>query len=86
MCTSSCPSQDHESWGDCVKAKNLKVAYCQSSSGRDYTRQKTWDRELDGYATARREGMQPRGTKRWHTDEAKRISDNNGSAFNAGAA
>ena len=25
-CTSSCETQDHETWGECVKAKSLKVA------------------------------------------------------------
>lgn len=86
MCTASCPTHDHRSWGECLRAKNLKVAYCQSSANRDYTQQRKWDRELGAYEAARREGIQPQGTKRFLIDDAKRRSDTDGDAYDAGAA
>ena len=84
-CTSSCPTQDHKSWGDCIRSKNLKIAYCQSAAGKDYTQQKKWDKELGSYEAARKEGIQPQGTKTHHIENAKRLSDATGSAFDAGA-
>lgn len=85
MCTSSCLTQDHLTWGDCLKAKNVKIAYCRSVVGSDYTQQKTWDKELGAYESARAEGIQPRSTKRYFIDDAKRKSDTDGGAFDAGA-
>jgi len=86
VCTSSCPTQNHLTWGDCLKAKNVKIAYCRSAAGSDYTQQKTWDKELGAYESARREGIQPRGTSRYFIDDAKRRSDDDGNAFDAGGA
>lgn len=36
-CTSGCPTKDHATWGECVRAKGLRVAYCNSAKGHDYT-------------------------------------------------
>lgn len=36
-CTSGCPTQDHATWGECVRSKGLRVAYCQSAKGHDFT-------------------------------------------------
>jgi hypothetical protein len=66
-----------------VRAKNVNIAYCQSSAGRDYTQQKAWDRELHSYEVVRSEGIQPLGTKRCQVDHAKRVSDDQGFAFDA---
>lgn len=30
-CSSSCPSQDHESWGECVRDKGLAIAAVDST-------------------------------------------------------
>lgn len=30
-CTSSCPTQDHASWGECVRDKGLSVAAVDST-------------------------------------------------------
>ena len=84
MCSSSCPTNNHGSWGACVRSKNVKVAYCQSVAGKDYTRQRNWDRELNAYEVVRKEGIQPKGTRRWLVDDAKRRSDNAGVGYDAG--
>jgi hypothetical protein len=84
MCTASCSTGNHRSWGECLRAKNVKVAYCQSSANRDYTQQRKWDRELGAYEAARKEGIQPQGTRRHLIDAAMRISDTDGAAYDAG--
>lgn len=82
-CASSCKTQDHESWGACVKAKGLRIGYCNSASGHDYTAQKKLDSELAAYRAARAEGIQPSGTTREAVETAKAISDKSGVAFDA---
>ena len=57
-CECNCPT-----YGAHLRSKNLKVAYCNSASGRDATAQKKWDRELDLYSEARAAGLQPKSTK-----------------------
>ncbi len=45
--------------------------------------QKAWDKELDNYESAVRQGVQPRGTKQHHIDEAMKQSDASGVAYTA---
>lgn len=73
----------HTTFGACIRAKNLRVAYCQSHNGKDATKQQQWDRELDMYAAARSEGIQPRGTSEGHVRAALEISDATGRPFDA---
>lgn len=49
---------------DCFgcKAGTMQVGYC-GKNGQDATSQKKWDAELDLYASARRQGIQPETTK-----------------------
>lgn len=82
-CTTGCPTQDCESYGACLKGKSARVAYCNSAGGMDYSSQKRWDRELSAYKDARAEGLQPSGTKLHQVENAKRISDATGTAFQA---
>lgn len=84
-CSSTCLTQDHPSLGACLRAKSVKVAYCNSANGHDATKQKRWDAELDAYKAARSEGIQPSGTTREAVDRAVRLSDAAGVAWNAGA-
>lgn len=81
MCTSGCPTQNHKTWGECMRAKNLRIAYCQSVAGKDYTSQKKWDKDLAAYRDVRKEGIQPEGTTRTHVEMAKAISDRDGVAY-----
>ena len=85
-CSSGCPTQDHESYGECLRAKATRVAYSSSATGWDLTRQKKWDAELQAYRDARAEGIQPAGTSMRKIDEAKKISDHIGRPFDASAA
>ena len=49
----------------------------------DATPQKKWDKELDRYRSARRQGIQPEGTTTKKIIEAEKASDNLGKAYNA---
>lgn len=69
-CSSSCETRDHATFGECQRAKNVKVAYCASHKGSDYTAQKRWDKELTDYGTARSNGLNPSGTTRAKIDQA----------------
>lgn len=80
MCRSGCPTQDHASWGACARAANLKVAYCGIGGG-DATVQKRWDSELDLYRQARKQGVQPDGTKTTQIMSALKASDAAGAAY-----
>lgn len=82
-CSSGCPTQDHKTLGECMRSKGVRVAYCNSAKGADYTVQKKADRELTAYAEARKEGIQPQSTKMHHVEAAKRASDSTGVAFDA---
>lgn len=85
MCSTGCPTKDHETYGACMRAKGSKVAYANSAGGWDYSTQKAHDRELDAYKQARREGIQPSSTKMPDIERAKAISDLTGSPFQADA-
>lgn len=84
MCSSSCPTQDHATFGECVRAKGLRVGYCRSATGGpDLTSQKKWDAELAAYSSARAQGVQPSGTKRHQIENAMKISETTGTAYQA---
>lgn len=77
-CTSTCQTRDHETWGACMRSKNLRIAYCKSHLGLDYTRQKKWDSRLAEYKEARDSGIQPDGTSTEKIRFAKEMSDRSG--------
>jgi hypothetical protein len=83
MCTSGCPTQDHKTFGECLRSKNLRVAYCNSAGGQDYTAQKKFDADLAAYKSARAQGIQPATTNRRDVDAAVAVSNQRGQAFDA---
>lgn len=84
-CSTGCPTQDHETYGQCMREKGGRVLYANSAKGFDATKEKAWNSELDLYRKARSEGIQPEGTTRAKVEAAMRISDMTGSAYQAGA-
>ena len=82
-CTSGCPTQNHASYGECLRSKAPVISYCNSAAGKDYTKQKRWDRELDAYQAAKRQGIQPEGTRMSQIQEAVELSDTVGKAYRA---
>lgn len=73
----------HATFGACIRAKNLRVAYCQSWKNFDYTRARSVERELDAYKSARDQGVQPAGTRLSQTRTALDASDQIGVAYDA---
>lgn len=61
-CSSGCPTQNHKTYGECLRSKNQMVGFCRSAYGADKTKDKLWDRELNLYKEARDAGIQPDGT------------------------
>lgn len=69
-CSANCPTKDHATWGECQRAKGIKIAYCASHKGSDYTAQKKWDKELNDFRTAKENGLNPEGTTRAKIEKA----------------
>ena len=62
-CTSGCPTKDHRSYGACLRSKGIATTGLESTGpGFTKERQKLWDSELNLYADARKQGIQPAGT------------------------
>lgn len=72
-CSSSCPTGNHKTFGECLRAKNLQLS--PSVNDAYSTRQKAWDSELDHYASAVRQGLDPVSTKRAAVDRAIKEAD-----------
>ena len=77
-CRSGCPTQDHESWGDCARASNIGIS---SEPTANYI--KNTDKELSAYRDARKQGIQPASTKMKDIQKAVRASDLIGRAAKA---
>lgn len=77
-CSSSCRTQDHESWGACVRAKNLRTPALGVEM---LTTQKAADKTLDDYAKARSYGIQPASTRTPDVQAAIRASEITGTAY-----
>lgn len=56
------------SFGECVRAKGIQLS--PAVNDQYGTRQKAWDKELDSYESATRQGLNPAGTKQHHIDQA----------------
>ena len=82
-CSSNCNSGPHATFGECLRAKNLKTAYMQEWKGADATAQKRADKSLDAYQQARAYGIQPKSTRAADVQLAVQISDKTGTAFKA---
>lgn len=82
-CSSSCLTQDHKSWGDCVRSKGIKTHVETPGTGYDPAKNKAWDKRIDSYRSAREQGIQPKSTKAADIQKAVRVSDSTGTAFSA---
>jgi hypothetical protein len=83
-CATSCKTQDHTSYGQCLRYQGLAVTGLESTSS-SFTRERSrkFDAELDAYEAARKEGIQPEGTSMKAIDSAKKISDQSGTPYRA---
>lgn len=83
-CASSCKSQDHASYGECLRSKGIAAVALESTNPSfALNRQKKWNKELDAYESALKQGVQPEGTTMPKIERAMRISEATGTAFRA---
>lgn len=82
-CATSCPSQDHETFGACLRSQRQMIGYANSANGSDLSTQKRWDADLDFYKSARAQGIQPASTQRASVQRALDISNLTGKAYQA---
>ena len=81
-CSAGCATQDHATYGECIRSKGLRIAYCnEAGKGGDATTQKKWDRELDEYRSAVSQGMEPESTRIKDVRAAVQWSEQNGKAY-----
>ncbi len=82
-CRSGCPTQNHNSWGDCLRASNIQMNAGDAKSGLAMPVKKT-ESELSLYRQARAQGIQPKSTKTKDIQRAIEISNLTGKAYHAG--
>lgn len=66
-----------------MKAKSVRPTMVDHIKGFSRDKDKAWNRELDAYAAAKRQGIQPAGTKMEQVEAALAISDKTGLPFRA---
>lgn len=63
-CASSCVTQDHKNYGQCLRSQNLSAVGLETTSPSfGMTRQKADSKELDLYESATSQGIQPATTQ-----------------------
>lgn len=80
-CSSGCPTQNHASYGACMRAKRQMVGFARSAYGADKTRDNLHERELTLYRDLRSQGIQPDGTGMAKLKFAERMSAETGMAY-----
>ncbi len=83
-CSSSCPTKDHATFGECLRSKNLRVGWAASHKGIDRTKEKRWEQGLQEYRDARAAGIQPASTNVRDVRAAVAASDAAGTAVKSG--
>ena len=86
-CSTGCRTRDHASFAACMRDKGVRPVALESVSGPGFAleRQKAWDRELNEYAAARRQGIQPATTNLKDIRKALDASDAMGKPYRADA-
>lgn len=79
-CRTGCPTQDHGSWGDCLRASNINMNAGDAKSGLQMPKKAT-EKELALYRAARKQGIQPMTTKTADIQKAIDISNKTGVAY-----
>lgn len=80
-CTSACLTQDHESYGACLRAKGVRTVWANSANGLDASREKRWQGEIDAYRSAVRQGHDPESTSLHAVRAAEAFGDKTGLAY-----
>lgn len=78
-CASACLTKDHYTFGECVRSKGLQIQ--PNIMGGQVN--KAGESELQAYRDARSQGIHPAGTTKAKVEEAVRISQETGKAYQA---
>lgn len=78
MCSSGCPTKDHKTFGECMRAKNLQVG---DPEAHKYINNQ--NRVIDDYVSARRDGLQPEAVTAKAVKQAREITDATGFPYRA---
>ena len=78
-CSSSCPTRDHKTFGECMRSKNLQLKPNLSNTDRT----KKLDSDLQRYRDVRAQGIQPDGTSASKVRKAEEMSQSMGQAYDA---
>lgn len=73
----------HETFGACIRAKGIRIGFCRSANGLDYTAHRDNQRELAAYKAAREQGVQPAGTHHGQINFAMEQSEKLGQPWRA---
>ena len=85
-CASSCTTQDHRSYGECLRSKNLAVYGLESTgSGITVKASQRFDNETDRARRLMSQGMLPDNCGNAALDKAERISNETGVPYRADA-
>lgn len=82
-CRTGCITQDHETYGQCLRAASLRVGWGRSHLGIDRTAERNKEQELAFYREARAAGVQPASTRTPDIARALDVSARAGAAFDA---
>ena len=80
-CSRTCPTRDHATFGECMRAKNQMIGFARSAYGADKSRDNLHERELSLYSELRSQGIQPDGTGMAKLKFAERMSSETGMAY-----
>ena len=69
-CSSGCPTQDHSSYGECLRSKGAHAAQQKG----DYSRGWAWEQSIKEYRDARKQGIQPKTSNLKDIREAVSVS------------
>lgn len=68
-CRSGCPTQDHESYGACLRAANISTMV-----GDSVQVNRQGERDLAEYDRVRRMGLQPKSVRRPYVEATKKAA------------
>lgn len=77
-CSSNCPTQNHQTYGECLRSKGLQVA--DATAHKYHAKQNS---DLDAYVSARHAGLQPQTVFRKDVERAWKITDKTGVPYRA---
>lgn len=82
-CRTGCPTQNHSSWGDCLRASNIQMSTGDANGAviESGWNKKRWNSELNLYREARAQGIQPDGTSIAKVRKAIDVSEKTGVAY-----